>query len=220
MKDEISRVLTLVEEGKIDKEKASELITILQGKNQPELVTIKREASYGNKMLKIRVTSQEGDNVNVNLPINLVKAVLKVGTNIAEKIPEAAKYVKDINVDLLIEAIENELDGEIVNITSANGDKVFVVIEQIMLKVKLKVKDKRFSIPVPYGVLNLVSLIITSKKINRLINKAIEKDGSKFIFPEIERKDLKPLLQGLQKHSGVIIVETKLKDGTEVEVKL
>ncbi|MFB3166836.1 hypothetical protein P5G62_006915 [Neobacillus sp. 179-C4.2 HS] len=129
MKDEISRVLTLVEEGKIDKEKASELITILQGKDQPELVISKKEGPYGTKMLKIRVTSQEGDNVNVNLPINLVKAVLKVGTNIAEKIPEAEKYVKDINVDLLIEAIENELDGEIVNITSANGDKVFVVIE-------------------------------------------------------------------------------------------
>jgi hydroxypyruvate isomerase len=129
MKDEISRVLTLVEEGKIDKEKASELITILQGKDQPERVTIKKEVPYGNKMLKIRVTSEQGDNVNVNLPINLVKAVLKVGTNIAEKIPEAAKYVKDINVDLLIEAIENELDGEIVDITSANGDKVFVVIE-------------------------------------------------------------------------------------------
>ena len=130
MKDEISRVLTLLEEGKIDKEKASELINILQDKDQPELVTIKKEVlSYGNKMLKIRVTSEEGDNVNVNLPINLVKAVLKVGTNIAEKIPEAEKYVKDINVDLLIEAIENELDGQIVDITSANGDKVFVVIE-------------------------------------------------------------------------------------------
>ena len=89
-----------------------------------------------------------------------------------------------------------------------------------MLKVKVKVKDKRFSIPVPYGVLNLVSLIITSKRINRLINKAIEKDGSKFIFPEIERKDLKLLLQGFSKHSGVILVETKLKDGTEVEIKL
>jgi hypothetical protein len=129
MKDEISRVLTMMEEGKIDKEKASELINILQGKDQPELVTIKKEVPYGNKMLKIRVTSEEGDNVNVNLPINLVKAVLKVGTNIAEKIPEAEKYVKDINVDLLIEAIENELDGQIVDITSANGDKVFVVIE-------------------------------------------------------------------------------------------
>lgn len=129
MKDEISRILTMVEEGKIDKEKASELIDILQGKNQPELTLNKKDVPYGNKMLKIRVNSEVGDNVNVNLPINLVKAVLKVGSNIAEKIPEADKYVKDINVDLLIEAIENELDGEIVNITSAKGDRVFVVIE-------------------------------------------------------------------------------------------
>jgi hypothetical protein len=89
-----------------------------------------------------------------------------------------------------------------------------------MLKVKLKVKGKRYSIPVPYGVLNLISLIITSKKFNTLINKAIEKDGSKFVFPEIERKDLKQLLEGLTEHGGVILVETKLKDGTEVEVKL
>jgi hypothetical protein len=129
MKDEISRVLTLVEEGKLDKEKAGELISVLQGKDQPELVTAKKEVPYGNKMLKVRVNSKEGDNVNVNLPINLVKAVLRVGTNIAERIPEAAKYVKDINIDLLIEAIENELDGQIVDIISANGDKVLVVIE-------------------------------------------------------------------------------------------
>ncbi|XRG80383.1 hypothetical protein V5E38_08800 [Rossellomorea sp. GAMAL-10_SWC] len=128
MKDEISRILTLVEEGKIDKDKASELINILQDKDQPERVSLKKE-SYGNKILKIRVNSEVGDNVNVNVPINLVKAVLKVGTNIAEKIPEAEKYVKDINIDLLIEAIENEMVGQIIDITSSNGDKVFVVIE-------------------------------------------------------------------------------------------
>lgn len=89
-----------------------------------------------------------------------------------------------------------------------------------MLKVKVKVKDKRIAIPVPYTVLNLVSLIITSKRMNRIINKAIEKDGNKFIFPKIERKDLKPLLKGLSNYKGLILVETKLKDGTEVLVKL
>ncbi|MDF2859053.1 MAG: hypothetical protein K0Q87_4904 [Neobacillus sp.] len=89
-----------------------------------------------------------------------------------------------------------------------------------MLKVKVKVKNKRFSIPVPYAVLNLASLVITSKRLNRIINKAMEKDGSKFSFPKIDRKDLKPLLQGLSVHRGVILVETKLKDGTEVEVVL
>jgi hypothetical protein len=127
MQDEISRVLSMVEEGKIDKEQATELINVLQGKDKP--VLLKKDSPYGNKMLKIRVTSEQGDNVNVNLPINLVKAVLKVGTNIAEKIPQAEKYVKDINIDLLIEAIENELDGQIVDATSAKGEKVLVVIE-------------------------------------------------------------------------------------------
>ncbi|WP_066384238.1 hypothetical protein [Neobacillus mesonae] len=89
-----------------------------------------------------------------------------------------------------------------------------------MLKVRVKVKDRKFSIPVPYAVLNLASLIITSKRVNRFINNAIEKDDSKFIFPEIDRKDLKPLLQGLSNYKGLVLVETRLKDGTEVEVKL
>lgn len=89
-----------------------------------------------------------------------------------------------------------------------------------MLRVKLKVEGKRFSIPIPYAVVNLASMIITSKQINRLINKAIKKSDSKFIFPEIEKKDLKPLLQELSKNSGLILVDMKLKDGTEVVVKL
>lgn len=129
MNDEISRVLTMVEEGKLDKEKAAELIDALQGKDKQVNLNKPTSTPYLDKMLKIRVTSDKGDNVNVNLPIKLVKAVLKVGTSIAERIPEAEKYVKDIDVELLIDAIENELDGQIVDITSANGDKVFVVIE-------------------------------------------------------------------------------------------
>jgi hypothetical protein len=129
MSDEISRVLTMVEEGKLNKEKAAELIEVLQGKNNQVVLTKRTSTSYLNKMLKIRVTSENGDNVNVNLPIKLIKAVLKVGANIAKMIPESEKYVKDIDVELLIEAIENELDGQIVDVTSAKGDKVLVIIE-------------------------------------------------------------------------------------------
>lgn len=129
MSDEISRVLTMVEEGKLNKEKAAELISVLQGKSNQEDLNKRNSTSYLNKMLKIRVTSEDGDNVNVNLPIKLIKAVLKVGTNIAKMIPESEKYIKDIDVELLIEAIENELDGQIVDVTSAKGDKVLVTIE-------------------------------------------------------------------------------------------
>ncbi|MBO0959638.1 hypothetical protein J1P26_07875 [Neobacillus sp. MM2021_6] len=89
-----------------------------------------------------------------------------------------------------------------------------------MLKVRIKVKDKKFSVPVPYPLLNMFSLIITSKRVNRMINTAINKDGSKFTFPQIDRNDLKPLLQSLSKHKGIVLVDTKLVDGTEVKVRL
>ncbi|MGR3764202.1 hypothetical protein [Rossellomorea sp. NS-SX7] len=90
-----------------------------------------------------------------------------------------------------------------------------------MLKVNVKVQNKRYSIPVPYAILHVVGLIITSKRINRLINKAIKKGGSStFTFPEIKRNELKPLLRELSKYRGLILVDTRLKDGTEVVVKL
>ncbi|MCA1054097.1 hypothetical protein LCM10_03790 [Rossellomorea aquimaris] len=89
-----------------------------------------------------------------------------------------------------------------------------------MLKVKVKANDRRFYIPVPYALLYLGSLLISSKRINRLINKGIEKNGSKFVFPEIKRKDVKPLLDEFSKYRGLVLVETTTKDGTEVKIKL
>ncbi|MET4559926.1 DUF4097 and DUF4098 domain-containing protein YvlB [Lysinibacillus parviboronicapiens] len=129
MKDEITRVLTMVQEGKIDADKGSELIEILQGKEETANKLLEKPTKYLDKMLKVRVVSAENDNVTVNLPIKLVKVVLMAGHSIAASIPQAEKYVKDIDIGLILEAIENELDGQIVDIKSANGDTVSVIID-------------------------------------------------------------------------------------------
>ncbi|MBP1995165.1 SHOCT-like domain-containing protein [Paenibacillus eucommiae] len=142
MKEEISKVLSMMQEGKIDSDKASELIDALKEKqtaHTSQAVQTLRKPDYSKKLssasggyldktLKIRITSQENDNVNINLPIKLVKAVLGTGLSIASNIPQAAKYVKDIDIDLLIDAIESELDGQIVDIRSGE-ETVIVVIE-------------------------------------------------------------------------------------------
>ena len=128
MKEEITRVLTMVQEGKIDADKGSELIQILKEKEETGNKPFDKPSKYLDKTLKIRVVSTENDNVTVNLPIKLVKVVLMAGHSIAASIPQAEKYVKDIDIDLIIEAIENELDGQIVDIQSANGDTVSVII--------------------------------------------------------------------------------------------
>lgn len=129
MKEEITKVLTMVQEGKIDANKASELIQILKEKEETGSKRLEKTDKYLDKTLKIRVISSENDNVTVNLPIKLVKVVLMAGHSIAASIPQSEKYVKDIDINHIIEAIENELDGQIVDVKSANGDTVSVIIE-------------------------------------------------------------------------------------------
>lgn len=132
MKEEISKVLNLVKEGKLDSEKATDLITVLKEKEPAvttEFLASNSNPEYLNKSLKIRVLSKDNDNVNVTLPIRLVKVFLKAGHSVASQIPASEKYVKDINIDMLIEAIDQELVGQIVDVKSANGDSVSVVIE-------------------------------------------------------------------------------------------
>ncbi|MFC9539889.1 hypothetical protein ACFTQ7_08370 [Lysinibacillus sp. NPDC056959] len=126
MKEEIAKVLTMVQDGKIDAEQGSELIQVLKEKEE---TSNDKPTKYLDKTLKVRVVSAENDNVMVNLPIKLVKVVLLAGHSIAASVPQAEKYVKDIDINLIIEAIENELDGQIVDIKSANGDTVSVIIE-------------------------------------------------------------------------------------------
>lgn len=129
MKEEIARVLTLVQEGKIDADKGSELIQVLKEKENTGSILVEKPTKYVDKTLKIRVVSAENDNVTVNLPIKLIKVVLMAGHSIAASIPQSEKYVKDLDINLIIEAIENELDGQIVDVKSANGDTVSVIIE-------------------------------------------------------------------------------------------
>lgn len=129
MKEEIKRVLTMVEEGKIDAQMASELVQVLKEKEESENQPFEKKNSYLDKKLKIRVVSAENDNVTVNLPIKLVKAVLVAGHSIAASIPQSEKYVKDLDITMIIEAIENELEGQIIDVKSANGDTVSVFID-------------------------------------------------------------------------------------------
>lgn len=128
---EIEKVLTMVQEGKIDAEKASELIEVLKEKQERGSL-VNKATNYSDKTLKIRVISAQNDNVSINLPIKLVKVVLLAGHSIASSIPQSAKFVKDINkedIDLILKAIENEIDGQIVEVKSGNGDTVTVSIE-------------------------------------------------------------------------------------------
>jgi hypothetical protein len=123
MKEEVMRVLKMVEEGKISAEKGAELIEAMKGENLP--VSYEPKVSNDEMMLKVRVISAQNDNVNVQLPVKFIKGVLAS----CGKMPMNIKGMEGLDIDMLLQAIDSGLTGKLVDVKSANGDLVEVVIE-------------------------------------------------------------------------------------------
>lgn len=89
-----------------------------------------------------------------------------------------------------------------------------------MIKVQIRKRDKRLTIPVPYSILSLFSSILTSKLVLKWANHAIGKSGNSMKVPQLKKKDIQPLLKALLEQRGLKLVDTKLVDGTEISVTL
>lgn len=123
MKEEVKRILKMVEEGKIDSDKAIELIEALDKFDNMQKLTVSQNLD---KMLKVRVLSATKDTVNVNIPVKFLKAIGNAVNNI--KIPGVSEQ-EGIDIKMIMEAIDSGLEGKIVDVKSSNGDIVEVCIE-------------------------------------------------------------------------------------------
>lgn len=146
MNEEVLRITKLLEDGKINAEQATSLISALQQKNTADREstgstqqTSEKRAMLeedmvaaqipGQKMLQVRVLSENGDKVKVNLPLNFVKGILKA----TGKMPMLKEeHMEGVDMEQLMEAItiaiDQDLNGRIVDVESANGDIVIVDI--------------------------------------------------------------------------------------------
>lgn len=123
MKEEVKRILKMVEDGKIDLDKATELIEAI---NKPVDMQQLSVSENKDKMLKVRVISATNDTVNVNVPVKILKAVGNAVNTI--KIPGISDQ-EGIDIKMIMEAIDSGLEGKIVDVKSSNGDIVEVIIE-------------------------------------------------------------------------------------------
>ena len=138
MNEEISRILKMVEEGKIDSEKAMQLIEALKGESKGFVILDKASPnadSHGNskissKMLKIRIRSKGNDIVNINFPLKFVSGMIRTFGRIPNLNVEDMEDVDmDAMTQAILEAIDGGMDGKIVDIQSGDGDIIEVVIE-------------------------------------------------------------------------------------------
>ncbi|MFI5145311.1 MAG: hypothetical protein ACHQJ4_06905, partial [Ignavibacteria bacterium] len=125
MNENITRILKMLEESKIDSEKAAELINALKEKENSESVSSQNKE----KMLKVNVLTAQGKNVNINLPLKFVKSSLKAFGKIPLNINLNGDLDRNINIQDITNAIESEIEGKILDVKTDSGETIEVIIE-------------------------------------------------------------------------------------------
>ena len=92
-----------------------------------QLVPKEKRKDPSKLIFRINVLSGDGDKVRVNLPVPLIKVALEIGTNL----PQVAnqEYLQKIDFNQLIALVEEGVIGKLVEVDSADGDHVEIVVE-------------------------------------------------------------------------------------------
>jgi len=122
LKEERMKILDLLAKGIITPDDAEKLLSAMGDNSEPQIIDPpSKKAPF--RMLKIYVDSADGDLVKIELPIEFAKLLKSSKFNI-EKLDDM-----DIDMDALIGMINSGAIGELVNISSADGDKVKIIVE-------------------------------------------------------------------------------------------
>ncbi|MDD2258767.1 MAG: hypothetical protein WC278_02915 [Bacilli bacterium] len=133
--EERIKILDMLKEGIITVEEANELLKATTNSTDTEKEEKKQaEININDKkrLLHIKVISEDGDKVMINIPLKAVRFLFKNG-----KINKSIKLSgvredflnNSIDMDLINEFIESGKSGEIVNIQSEDGDIVNIYID-------------------------------------------------------------------------------------------
>jgi hypothetical protein len=123
MSDDRLRILEMIEKKTITAAEGADLLKALDV-NDKKVSVVKSKPSF--KMFKIKVLSADGDKVNVQIPLEFAKVALRSGKGFM-KIDQINDM--DLDLDMILEMIDTGLDGKIVDVESADGDIVEIVIE-------------------------------------------------------------------------------------------
>ena len=104
---------------------------LLTGKSdEVKLVPAQERKSLDELTMRVNILSSAGDKVKVNLPMTLVKVCMEIGVEIAPGfMGEQGDALKGIDLNKIVELVERGLIGKLVEIESADGDTVEVVVE-------------------------------------------------------------------------------------------
>ena len=118
-----------------EKETTEEKEEIPAQEKQPDSVKTETESKKNldnsNLFLKVKVYSHQGDNVNVKLPVSLLKSLKGVlGSALLNSDMTGGIDLSSIDLDMIFELVDRGVIGDIVDIATQGGDYVKVCVER------------------------------------------------------------------------------------------
>lgn len=102
---------------------------LLSGRsNEVRVLPADQRKSLDELTLRVKVDSAEGDKVRVNLPMSLVQVCLEMGIDMSCSV-NGMESLKKLDLRKILELAERGLIGKLVEVESADGDIVEVVVE-------------------------------------------------------------------------------------------
>lgn len=128
MKEEIRKILKMVEEKKITAEEAEKLIDLVEPENTGFMQYDSSANGNNEKFLRIKVVENGANKVNVNIPLSLLEVGLKLGTQVGAQFEPKLEALKNIDFNEIVQSIKNGAQGKLVEVED-DDTYVSVVVE-------------------------------------------------------------------------------------------
>ncbi|WBW95160.1 SHOCT-like domain-containing protein [Oceanirhabdus sp. W0125-5] len=144
MGSEVMKVLNMVQENKITAEEGAKLIeAIKQGEVSKEVVREEAKTNLiqsfdchedvqkipGERMLRIKVHSSDGEKVKITLPLKFIVGMIKA----TGKMPTINSNIKGVNSEELMNSIltaaDSGMKGKILEVETDSGEHIKIVID-------------------------------------------------------------------------------------------
>lgn len=104
---------------------------LLTGKSEKvQMLSAEQRKPLEDLTFRVRIDSSDGDKIRVNFPMTLVKLCMEIGVDVVPNMTgENAEMIRSIDMRKVVEMVEMGLIGKLVEMESADGDTIEVVVE-------------------------------------------------------------------------------------------
>lgn len=101
----------------------------IYGTERETKVNLAKKKNPEEMLLRVIVDSSGGDKVRVNLPLELIRLMVDSGMNMPEFSGNGKDFMKNIDFKQVLSLVDRGLLGDILDVTTADGDTVHIVVE-------------------------------------------------------------------------------------------